>query len=133
MRTLRVGGSFAPPLTDELLDKYEALAAAAPADIGDAMRVLLACGRKWWDLPESGLEVSAPHPVGAGTIVPLDEPIAKALWEHIPWADELAMFGARFETIDPHTHGELRDAAHHLLWHVKELDLGREPLTTDRL
>jgi 3-oxoacyl-(acyl-carrier-protein) synthase len=26
-----------------------------------------------------------------------------------------------------------RDAAHHLLWHVNELDLGREPITSDKL
>lgn len=126
------GGSFAPPLTDELLESYAKLATSAAAEIGDAMRSLLACCRAWWELPESGSDGSK-HPSGQGTIVPLDKPIADALYDHIPWADELDIFGQRFEKIDPVSDRELRNAAHHLLWHVRELDLGREPITTDKL
>lgn len=125
-------GSFAPPLTDELLDRYEELAASAEPQVRDAMNELLACCRKWWDLPESGADGTA-HPSGRGVVVPLDKPIAEALDSVIPYADELDVMRKRFEAIDPNTQKELRDAANHLMWHVDELSLGREPISTDKL
>jgi len=130
----RVGGSFAPPLTDELLMKYEALVNDLDPQfpVRDAMVKLLDCCKQWWDLPESVGE-GKPHPSGRGNIVGLDEPIKKALWDHIPWSHELKAFGVLFDGIDPVKQKELRDAAHHLLWHVVELDLDREPITTDKL
>ena len=132
-RTLQGGGSFAPPLTDELLASYKALAKTAPPAIGDAMQTLLNCCRKWWDLPESSLSATTPHLSGRGTVVPLDEPIKQALYEHIPYEDELNVFGQRFETIDATSQRELRNAAFHLLWHARELEMDREPITTDKL
>jgi len=132
-RTDRAGGSFAPPLTDEKLAAFKALAASAPGPVRDAMTTLQACVEKWWELPDSGPDGSRPHPSGRGTIVPLDGPIASALDEHIPWEHELAAYSNLFSAIDPVTQRDLRNAAFHLLWHVKELNFGREPLTADKL
>lgn len=128
----RVGGSFAPPLSDELLAAYHAQALEAPEEIRDAMLKLHACAAQWWELPESTGD-GKPHPSGRGYVVALDEPIATALWESIPWTRELDMMAALFEGIDAKTHKSLRDAAFHLLWFAKELDLDREPMTSDRL
>lgn len=126
----RTGGSFAPPLTDEKLAAYASLADGASPEVKDAMGTCLACVKKWWDLPFSGPTGSTPHPSGVGTIVPLDEPIAAALEPHIPWKHEIAAIQWLFDNI-PAGQKELRDAAFHLLWHVIELDLDREPITAD--
>lgn len=127
------GGSFAPPLTDELLTKYEALTASASAEVKDAMTELLACCRAWWSLPESSPKGRQPHPSGMGVHNPLDQEIADQLDPVIPYARELKSMGDLFDTIDTTSQKELRDAAFHLLWHAKELEIGREPITTDTL
>jgi hypothetical protein len=130
----RIGGSFAPPLTDELLVHYEAMLSTLDpkSQLADAFKICLNCCKQWWEQPES-VGPGKPHPVGVGTIVDLDAPIAAALWEHIPWDDELNVMGQVFEKIDPIAQRELRNAAHHLLWHAKELVRDREPLTADKL
>jgi hypothetical protein len=129
---IQVGGSFACPLTDDLLAKYEALANAAEQSIKDAMLCLLNCCKQWWNLPDSS-SAKVPHLSGRASMTPLDETNKKALYDHIPWEDELKVFADRFETISNDTNKELRDAAHHLLWHVVELNLDREPITTDKV
>jgi hypothetical protein len=141
-----LGGSFAPPLSDELLKKYKAMIDALDprSQIRDAMEKLLACCGAWWELPDSKGTVTREHQVGpisvkgkmipAPTIVTLEDAHQKALWEHIPWPDELKAMGKLFEkTIDPFGEKPLCDAAHHLLWHVCELNLDREPITSDKL
>jgi hypothetical protein len=130
MAKQRVGGSFAPPLSDELLAKYERIALDASGPVGDALLSLLICVKTWWELPFSGPEGSEPHPSGTGTIVPLDAPIATALYDHIPWDHELKGIQELFDGI-PVEKKELRNAAFHLLWHVKELNMDREPITSD--
>ena len=134
-RSPRVGGSFAPPLTDDLIQVYQDLIDGldCPSPVYDAMAKLMACVRQWWDLPESSPDGSQPHPSGSGVIVPLDSPIASALWEAIPWKHELDGMQALFDAIPAGTEKALRDAAFHLLWHVKELDLDREPITSEKL
>ena len=129
----RIGGSFAPPIDEALLDQYAQLVATAPEQIADALRALLNCFRQWWEQPESGPDGSRPHPSGRGTIVPLDEPIASALYDHIPWREELDMYAALFERIDAVKHAALRNACFHLLWYARELDLDREPITADKV
>lgn len=127
----RIGGSFAPPLTDELLDKYELLANAATGPVRDGMLVCLRCCRKWWDLPESTGD-GRPHPSGRGVIVDLDAEFAEQLDEHIPWQHEIAALQGLFDGLDP-AGKELRNAAFHLLWHVIELNNDREPMTADKI
>lgn len=130
------GGSFAPPLTDELLDRYTHLIDDLPAEseVRDALSKLLRCCEIWWGMPEStGGNGTSNHKSGRGLIVNLDKQIARDLWEHIPWTRELDSYGELFDRLSPITEKELRNAAFHLLWHVKELDLDREPITKDKL
>lgn len=130
----QIGGSFAPPLSDQLIAQYRALIDNLDprSQIKDAMQKCLKCCEEWWKLPDSS-GAGKPHPVGVGTIVDLDKPIADALWEHIPWKEELEGYKAMFDTIDPVGQRDLRNAAHHLLWHAIELEMDREPLTSDKL
>jgi hypothetical protein len=147
---------FAPPLTDELLDHYAALADAAPGPVRDAMGECLAAVRAWWDLPESTRQdverwtLNQPPPnlppekrerfaaSVAGrpkgfTVVPLEESHVKALWDLVPWRYEIEAMQGLFDGIDPVGAKELRDAAFHLLWFVTELERDREPVTQDKL
>lgn len=133
VRQVHAGGSFAPPLTDALFASYEKLAKEAGGPVGEAMQSLLKCCRAWWDLPEPEGTKQWAHPSGRGTVVELQGDHAKALDPHIPWKHEIETTARLFDAIDPETQRDLRNAAHHLLWHVVELDLGREPLTKDKL
>lgn len=130
----RFGGSFAPAFTDENLAAYrtliDGLDPQSPAR--DAMDKLHKMAMAWWEQPESTGD-GKPHPSGRGVIVDLDEPIAKALWESIPWDHELEAFAQLFDGIDPVTQPVLRNAAHHLLWLGWELFRDREPITVDKL
>lgn len=128
----RKGGSFAPPLAADTLAAYRALAASAPPQVRDAMNVLLVLAEEHRKHPES-TAAGAPHPSGRGRIVPLAVAVADALDPLVPWDEELEMFAAVFGRIDGAEDKSLRDAAFHLLWYAKELSLGREPLTCDKL
>mgnify|MGYP000974726190 CR=1 FL=1 len=132
MAKRQIGGSFAPPLSDELLDKYQALISQSQGAIKDALTTLLTCCRKWWELPESVGGGNA-HPSGRGFVVELDHTIKESLWDLIPWPHEIKAMESLLNTLDPVGQKDLRNAAFHLLWHVKELDLDREPITTDKL
>lgn len=124
------GGSFAPPLTDELLAKYQADVTSLDAGpIRDACADLLAACVAWWHLPESQ-GVGDPHPSGRGSIVPLGDDAKAALWDLVPWEYELAGMHGLLDTLPT---GATRNMAFHLLWHVVELGLDREPITSDKL
>lgn len=142
----QAGGSFAPPIDDAKLGKYRALAAQAGGPVKDAMQTLLKCVGKWWDLPESRSGNDTPHPSGRGLIRKLDKEFADQLDELIPWEHELKAMAALFGELPDgqeerggevvivnQTAADLRNAAHHLLWYVKELNLDREPITRDKL
>lgn len=130
----QAGGSFAPPLSDETLARYRAMTDGLPASpVKDALAALLHCCGVWWDLPEPTGPARGPHRSGVGAVVRLDADHAAALDPHIPWAHEIEAYKVLFDGISNETAKPLRDAAHHLLWHVVELDLGREPLTADKL
>ena len=131
----QIGGTFAPPLTDALLERYSILINQLPktSQIREILDVLFNCCKQWWVLPESTNKQAAVHPSGIGAIIHLDEDIKKKLWDHIPWTNEIEMFKGVLDSIDPISQRELRNAAFHLLWHVVELDIGREPLTNDKL
>lgn len=135
LKQVHVGGSFAPPLTDDLMAAYRAMfdKVDPQSQLRAALDVCYACCSKWWELPESTNGNTKMHPTGRGVIQALDDSIAKDLWEHIPWTSEIDTFANLFERISNETNKPLRDAAHHLLWHVRELDLDREPLTKDKL
>jgi hypothetical protein len=124
------GGSFAPPLTDELLAKYQAsISGMDQGPVRDACATLLAACVAWWNQPESSGS-GTPHPSGRGSVVPLDYITKAALWELIPWTHEIDGIRSLLDTLPA---GPTRDMAFHLLWHVVELDLDREPITADKL
>lgn len=128
-----VGGSFAPPLTDAKLAGYRDLIDSLPSGpVRDAMDALHKCCVVWWDLPESK-GAGRPHASGVGTVVDLDRDVRARLNDHVPWPHELDAMGSLFDGIDPVKDKTTRDAAFHLLWHAKELEQDREPITTDKL
>jgi hypothetical protein len=134
---------FAPPLTDELLARYEAMIDALPDDRGevrDAMRECLAACKLWWELPESTRTADAQRfnirhrgQDQTFSVVPLEKAHVEALSDAVPYGYELEAIQRLFDGIDPAAEKPLRDAAFHLLWHAKELCLDREPLTNDKL
>lgn len=127
-----LGGTFAPPLSDEAFRDYAGLIEAqSPGPVRDALVRLHDCCKQWWNLPDSQ-GAATPHPAGVGIIVPLDEPIANQLFDAIPWREELDAIQALFDKIPPENK-DLRNMAFHLLWHVKELEMDREPITADKL
>lgn len=151
-----IGGSFAPPLSDAKLAGYKSAVAALPASPAkDACASLLHCCGVWWGLPEPAGTKATAHPSGKGTIVAMSDGHKQALDEHIPWGHELDSMQNLFDGLPTGTEGEqfvdvdggkvrraivtdpkakaVRDMAFHLLWHVRELNLDREPLTADKL
>lgn len=134
---------FAPPLTDELLARYEALIAdlkdPQQAELHDAMQTCLACVKAWWELPEStkkGKKWAIKNGATGEDLeyreVPLEEAHVKQLWDVTPYMRELQALEPLFDAL-PLSPPELRNAAFHLLWHAKEITLDREPLTQDKL
>lgn len=136
---------FAPPLSDEKLARYRALANepgdALTREQREAFAELLLCVEKWWNLPEStrrdGRKFRVKH---RGTEIdvqetPLTADLVKELWDVTPYARELKTLTneAASGLFDSLPAGELRDAAMHLVWHAMELTLDREPLTQDKL
>lgn len=129
------GGSFAPPLSDELLDSYADLIGDLDhaSQLHDILTKLFACACKWWEMPDSkGTEVRN-HPSGVGVIVPLEDKYKADLFDLIPWKEELEVYQRKLDEIDPVSQKDLRNAAFHLLWHVKELEMDREPLTAEKI
>jgi hypothetical protein len=134
---------FAPPLTDETLERYAELAEAEGGETGAIMAELLACVRAWWELPESTrtdgdrwtFQQGTGGPAVTVAEVPLEEGQVKELWDVTPWMRELNTLSTEKGAgpLDSLPLGELRDAAFHLLWHCKEITLDREPLTQDKL
>ena len=126
------GGSFAPQLTQNLLNEYIALINETDAQtkLGDYLRKILKPVTSWWQLPESTTQGDSLHKSGRAILMPLDEEIKNLLWEDLPWEEEVEIIQQEFEQLPS---GPLRNAAFHLLWHVKELNLDREPITLDKL
>lgn len=130
---VRFGGSFAPPIDDDTLDRYEELAESCPdRKAGEAMASLCTMLRTFRETPESK-EAGKPHPSGRGTIVPLESTEVERIDPVVPWPEELDVYGTWFDKFDPVADKELRDAAFHLLWFGRELTQDREPMTADKL
>jgi hypothetical protein len=132
VRAPRIGGSFAPPLDATKVVAYRRLADSAPPQIREAVHKLADMAVLFQETPRSSLP-GAPHPVGRGVIVPLEKAEVERIWDAVPWAEEIEMYAALFDKIDPVTAKSLRDAAYHLLWFAVELEKDREPITNDML
>ncbi len=123
-----IGGSFAPPLNDEKLTHYEALAGACSDEqCQDYMQQLCKMLRIFWETGESG---KRPVKTQLGvTVVPLEDAEVERIWDFVPWESECDVMGRAFDRLA----GETRDAAFHLLWYGRELAQDREPTTSDRV
>ena len=159
----RIGGSFAPPITPELLDEYRERASKASSEVRDVMEKLCDMVEAYLDRPSSKKN-GTPHPLGIKglSIVALEEDTIEELDPLVPYPYECDAYQGlfeslpigvrtteRFEESDEFADGqvrlkqvsavddvdakELRDAAFHLLWYAKELTLDRVPATTDTL
>lgn len=104
-----LGGSFAQPLTDELIKFYGDLIGQLDHQSRQraAIESLLAPSVQWWNLPESQ---GAAKFHGHGMVFrPLDDDIAKTLWDALPWDEELhepgesraCVYGELFDAIAP--------------------------------
>lgn len=147
---IHFGGSFAPPLTQEKLDRYRELIDIAkgpevwsyindPKDrdmlqhaVPDYMKRLADMVELFWETPESKL-TPRPHATGIGQIIDLEDAEKERMWDAIPYDHELDLYSVIFEKISHAEQPELRNAAFHLLWFGRELDLDREPMTNDKL
>lgn len=128
----RIGGSFAPAITPEVVAQYRQLATETDPKIQEAIHKLCDMVDRFQETPESTLRGTA-HPSGVGLMVPLEDHEVQRMDEHIPWDYELKAYGEMFDTIDPLRQKDLRNAAFHLLWMANELYLDREPMTKDKL
>lgn len=129
---VHVGGSFAPPLTPDLLASYESIIARCTNQRWrEAMQRLHAMATAFLETPESSLP-GTPHPSGRGVVVPLEQSEIERIWDHVPYDYECDAIGTLFSEI-PESDRDTRNAAHHLLWYAKELTLDREPITTDKI
>jgi hypothetical protein len=95
MPVTRLGGSFAPPFTDELLETYRKLFAELPTSpVKDAIKYVSPAPEKWWELPAAVGTSTRPHPARTGVvIVDLQDDHKEILDPLIPWAHELDAIG----------------------------------------
>lgn len=146
---------FAPELTDEKLGEYQDRVASIPNDereLKDVLSALLNCVLTWWALPVSEkpakekftfLHRGETKEIG---VVPLEDAHVEALWDVTPYFRETESIekfldGLPLGTVEENyccrivdqAAFDLRTMAFHLLWHVKEIALDREPLTQDKL
>jgi hypothetical protein len=131
IRQRHVGGSFAPPIDDAALERYEGLASALDeSPVRSGMLDLVRMLRRFRETPASTLPAK-PHPATRTLIVtPLEPAEVARIFDVVPWREECDMLGRVFEVLPP---GPTRDAAFHLLWFAYELTADREPITSDKL
>lgn len=153
-------GCFAPPITDEDLERYEQLAEAAPAAMAHEMRELIQMVRVFRETPatkERGMPAQVELAGGRTArvdVAPLEKAEVERIWDLVPWDHECTAIAALFETLPyplpekdgrsreeriaslpeaKQTQVRVKDAAVHLLWFARELCADREPLTSDKL
>ena len=92
-----LGGSFAPPLTDEKLEGYRRLLfELPPSPEKDGIAYVAPSPEKWWELPEAQGTERGRHPFGM-EIIRLQEDHQAILDELIPWEHELKALGGTRE------------------------------------
>lgn len=127
---VRIGGTFAPPVDETVLTSYhDQIVSMSDSQVKEYLTKCYECVAAWWNLPESSGE-GTPHPSGRGLIVDLTKENKEALWDLIPWQEELNVISTVFDSLPS---GPVRNMAFHLLWFVNELNLDREPMTADKI
>lgn len=127
---------FAPDLSDAKLTEYKTLIDAMPnSEVKDAMQECLTCVLAWWNLSESTRTDVAKYGIlhqGREIeyqVTPLEKEHVDHLFDVTPWLRECEAMKPLFEQLT----GDVRNAAHHLLWHCIEISQDREPLTVSKL
>lgn len=129
----RFGGSFAPPIDADTVDRYRVLAEAAGNEmIAGYMRDLCRMVATFQETPKSR-KAPKPHPSGVGQIVKLEAAEVDRIFDVVPWPAECDLIGQAFDKLHPVHQRDVRNAAFHLLWYARELAQDREPITTDTL
>jgi hypothetical protein len=120
---------FAPPLTEEALDRYRELIlkVRTKTELRMALDAVYACCEAWWQSPQR--EASRTRRGVKKAVTPLDRPTKDLLRTKLPTKADIAKCSEVFDKIDGSTDKKLRDGAFHLLWHCQELANGREPMT----
>ncbi len=125
---------MAPDITTTKLATYRELAATAEPSVKEVMARLCDMVEHFRKTPESKLPGSPVQFMNAGNkiaiAVPLEPDEILRIWDHVPYQDEIDVYGARFEKIPQ---SDLRDAAFHLLWFATELTKDREPMTREKV
>lgn len=132
VKKVLVGGSFAPPLTEDKLKEYKLLAATADIRISEIMLKLIEMVEVFNQTPTSILKPEL-HRTGIVNQIPLEDAEITRIWNYVPWDYELEAYSKLFETIDNTNNKPLRDACFHLLWFARELEADREPITNDKI
>jgi hypothetical protein len=97
-RVERFGGSFAPPLTDDLLERYEAAAAKAPRMEKETLEGLIQMARTFRETGPSKLKAH-PHPAGVGTLTKLEQEEVDRIDPVVPWQHEVDALKAMAEKV----------------------------------
>lgn len=116
MNNIHVGGTFAPPLSDEKLATYKATIQSMPeSPEKDAMAALMKCCDRWWNMPEPSGTAKIPHQITeyatvgeTGEIKMRQAPMqvmmqtdhVTALDDDIPWRHELDAMAVLFDGLD---------------------------------
>lgn len=125
---------MAPDITPTKLTHYRELAQTADRSVGEVMVSLCDMVEHFRKTPDSKLPGKPVQFMNAGNkvgiAIPLEPDEIARMWDHVPYRDEIVMYGERFENIPQ---GDLRDAAFHLLWFANELTKDREPMTREKV
>jgi hypothetical protein len=80
----QIGGSFAPPIDAEKLKNYKRLAQSADPKTRSIMLSLIQMVAKFTETPKSKMNGHS-HPVGRGTITPLEATEIERIDDVVPW------------------------------------------------
>ena len=137
-----LGGSFAPPLTDETLESYRRLLFELPASPEkDGIAYVAPSSETWWELPEPQGTLRLEHPFGP-IVVTLQEDHKVILDELIPWEHELRSLGCfrqpgLFHRIEAdavdYNSPKLQDWTRRVYEHVTALYFPSDPQTYARI
>lgn len=92
-----VFASIAPPITDELRERYDAEESkVSDSIVRDGLRFVSRCFREWWELPESRQQPDAPRVYArlagvdvSGLLTPLEPQYVEHLDQVTPWMQEM--------------------------------------------
>lgn len=94
----RLGGSFAPPITAEKLQRYRDLAQSATPQVRDIMLRLCDMAAKFQETGPSQQQ-GIMHPSGMALMIPLEQAEIDRIDDVVPWTEECETFQRVFDDI----------------------------------